>query len=191
MRSDIEGFLLIVGDVDAGDPHLLLDRLELDLERAAQPCVECTERLVEQEHRRLQHKRAGERNALLLPPESWEGRRRWSPSSRTSWSALATFGPRSCLSTFRKAEAEGVLCDVQVGKEGVALEDGVHRALVADLRHVAVAEKHAAARRPSKPATSRSVVVFPQPDLSQQREELPSPIRASARGRHPRRRSSC
>jgi hypothetical protein len=44
------GLLLVVGDVDEGQPDLGLDPLELDLHLAAQLEVQRAERLVEQEH---------------------------------------------------------------------------------------------------------------------------------------------
>ncbi len=44
--------LLVVGDVDEGDPDLALDLLELDLHLAPQLQVERAERLVEQQHLR-------------------------------------------------------------------------------------------------------------------------------------------
>jgi hypothetical protein len=54
-----------VGDVDEGHLELLLDALELDLEVEAQARVEGAERLVEQQHRRLEHERARQGDALL------------------------------------------------------------------------------------------------------------------------------
>ena len=59
--------LLVVRDVEEGDADLALDRLELDLELAAELRVERAERLVEQEHRRREHERARQRDSLLLP----------------------------------------------------------------------------------------------------------------------------
>src|SRR5205823_13588484 len=44
-----ESLLLVVGDVDEGDPDLLLDRLELDLHLLAQLEVERTQRLVQEQ----------------------------------------------------------------------------------------------------------------------------------------------
>jgi hypothetical protein len=54
-----ERLLLVVRDVDEGQPDLLLDLLELDLHRLAQLQVERAERLVEQQDlRRLTSARA-------------------------------------------------------------------------------------------------------------------------------------
>ena len=58
--------LLVVGDEHEGDAGLALDLLELDLHLLAQLEVERAERLVEQQHRRPVHQRAGERDALAL-----------------------------------------------------------------------------------------------------------------------------
>ena len=58
--------LLVVRDVDEGDPELLLDPLQLDLQLLAELEVERPERLVEQERLRPVHDRAGERDALAL-----------------------------------------------------------------------------------------------------------------------------
>ena len=59
--------LLIVGDVDEGDPDLALDPLQLDLEPLAQLQVERPERLVEQQHLRQVDQRPRQRHPLLLP----------------------------------------------------------------------------------------------------------------------------
>ena len=60
------GLLLVVRDVHEGDPDVLLDPLELDLQLLAQAQVERAERLVEQQRARAVDQRAGERDALLL-----------------------------------------------------------------------------------------------------------------------------
>ena len=61
-----ERLLLVVRDVDERQPDLLLQRLELDLERAPQLGVQRAERLVEQHDGGLEHERARQRDALLL-----------------------------------------------------------------------------------------------------------------------------
>ena len=53
-------------DVHEGDPDVLLDPLELDLQLLAQAQVERAERLVEQQRARAVDERAGERDALRL-----------------------------------------------------------------------------------------------------------------------------
>ena len=58
--------VLVVGDVDEGDPDLGLDPLELDLQLLAQLQVQRAQGLVEQEHAWAVDQGAGERNALAL-----------------------------------------------------------------------------------------------------------------------------
>ena len=59
-------FLLVVRDVDERDADLALQRAQLELQLLAQLRVERAERLVEQQHPRVEHERAGQRHALLL-----------------------------------------------------------------------------------------------------------------------------
>ena len=68
-----ERLFLVVGHVDERDPDIALQRGELDLERLAQLRVERAERLVEQEHRRLEYQGTRERDALLLPSRELRG----------------------------------------------------------------------------------------------------------------------
>jgi hypothetical protein len=55
-----------VGHVHEGDPDRLLEGLELDLERLAELGVKGAERLVQQQHRRVEDQRPGQRDPLLL-----------------------------------------------------------------------------------------------------------------------------
>ena len=57
---------LVVRDVDEGDAGAALQLLQLDPHALAQLGVEIGQRLVEQQDRRLDDQRAGERDALLL-----------------------------------------------------------------------------------------------------------------------------
>src|ERR1700757_4231600 len=57
---------LVVGDVDEGDPHLVLDAFQLDLHLLAELQVERAERLVEQQHARAHDQGPGPGHALLL-----------------------------------------------------------------------------------------------------------------------------
>ena len=59
-------FFLIVRDVERGDAEPLLQRAEFVAHLRAQPGVEIGQRLVEQQHFRLEHQRARNRDALLL-----------------------------------------------------------------------------------------------------------------------------
>jgi len=62
-----ERLLLVVRDVHEGDADDTLQAGQLDLQVAAQACVEGAERLVEEEDGGLQDEGAGEGNTLLLP----------------------------------------------------------------------------------------------------------------------------
>ena len=61
-----ERFFLVVRDVDKGDADLALDPQQLELHLLAELEVERAERLVEQQHLRLVHDRAGQGDALAL-----------------------------------------------------------------------------------------------------------------------------
>ncbi len=61
-----ERLFLVVRHVDEGDPDLLLQGLQLDLERLPELGVERAERLVQQEHRRVEDQSPRERDPLLL-----------------------------------------------------------------------------------------------------------------------------
>ena len=61
-----ESLFLIVGHVQKGDADSFLDRLQLHLERAPELRVERPERLVEQQHRGMQHEGPCECDPLLL-----------------------------------------------------------------------------------------------------------------------------
>ena len=61
-----ERLALVVRHEDERDPELGLERLELDLEILTELGVQRAQRLVEQQHAGLQHKRPRERDALLL-----------------------------------------------------------------------------------------------------------------------------
>ncbi len=58
--------VLIVGDEDRGGADGALDLTQLDLHALAQLGVQIRQRLIEQQHARPDHQRAGERHALLL-----------------------------------------------------------------------------------------------------------------------------
>jgi hypothetical protein len=57
-----------VGDGDGRDAQLPLEVTDLDLHDLPQPLVERAQRLVHQQHRRLEHDGAREGDPLLLPP---------------------------------------------------------------------------------------------------------------------------
>jgi hypothetical protein len=65
VRQD-ERRVLVVRHEHEGDPHLLLQLLQLHLHRVAQPRVERRERLVEQQHLRPANERARQGHPLPL-----------------------------------------------------------------------------------------------------------------------------
>ena len=65
--GDRQRLLLVVRDVDGRDPELELDAADLLAQLHAHLRVERGERLVEQQHARLDRERARERDALLHP----------------------------------------------------------------------------------------------------------------------------
>ena len=65
--SDIvRAFFLIVSDEDERDPGRLLDVLQFLLHILAQLQIQCSERLIQQQHLRAGYKRSGYGNTLLL-----------------------------------------------------------------------------------------------------------------------------
>ena len=62
-----QGFFLIVGDVDEGDPDPLLDGFQLDLHLLAQLQVQGAQRLIEQQHARMVDQGARQGDTLALP----------------------------------------------------------------------------------------------------------------------------
>ena len=121
-----ERLLLVVGDVHERDPDLLLQRLQLDLQRLSQLRIQRAERLVQQQHRRLQHSARASATRCCWPPDICPGLRFSKPVSCTSSSASATRWRISCLADPLAAQAEGdVVVHVQVREQRVVLEHGV------------------------------------------------------------------
>ena len=138
-----EGLLLVVGDIDEGDAHLLLDALELDLHVLAELQVEGAQGLVQKQYLGPVDKGPGDGHPLLLaagelvrPPvlkalEADGLQHLQHPLADLLLGDLdglfRVVGVRALL----HPEAEGhVLKNVQVREEGVLLEDGVDLPLV-------------------------------------------------------------
>ena len=66
-------FDLIVGDVESRDAQAALQLAQLEAHALAQFGIEITERLVQEQHLRLAHQRAGQREPLLLPAGELRG----------------------------------------------------------------------------------------------------------------------
>ena len=62
----IDGFFLIVSDVNKRDPQLLLQTFQFQLHLSAQLQIQCSQRFIQQQHLRLIDHRSGNGNALLL-----------------------------------------------------------------------------------------------------------------------------
>ena len=88
-----------MSDVDEGDADPLLECLQLDLQRAAKLGVECSERLVEQQHRRVQHERPGERDTLLLAARELAGAPLLVAGELHELERFSHPGRRSCLAS--------------------------------------------------------------------------------------------
>ena len=185
-----ERLVLVVGDVDEGDPDLALDPLELDLHLLAQLQVERAERLVEQQHARAVDDRAGERDALALA--AGELRRLAladAAAAAPSPAPPARLSRRSPRPTLLDLEAVGdVVEHGHVREQRVVLEDRVDVALerrpprdvdAAELDAPAVGQLEAG-DQPQRRRLARA-------GRPEHREEL---ARARRRGRRRRRRRS-
>ena len=64
--GDGHGFLLIVGNENGGDVHVLLDFPDLHAQVLTDLGVQCGKWLVQKEHLGFHHQGAGQGNALLL-----------------------------------------------------------------------------------------------------------------------------
>src|SRR5262249_32449723 len=167
---------LVVRDVDEGDPNVVLDRLQLELHLLAELEVEGAEGLVEQEHLRLVHERASERNA---PPRA--GELRWlplpHPAEPDDLQHLLDPAPQHVAAHTLPAHSErDVLEHRQVREERVRLEDSVDVALVrrepADL---AVAEEDLPRARLLEPADhpeGRRLAAAGRPEQSEEAAAL-------------------
>ena len=175
--------LLVVGDVDERDADRLLERLELELQVLAQLGVQRTERLVEQQHRRVEHERAGERDALLLAAGELAGPALGVVGHLHQLERLAD--PRGAwsrsLPTLAVAQAErDVVPHVEEREQRVGLEDRVDRPLCGGTATRSLPSSRIwPAVGCSKPAIIRSVVVLPQPDGPSSEKNSPAAMSRS------------
>ena len=160
--------LLVVGDQHEGDAGLALDALQLDLHAAPQLQVERRQRLVEQQQARAGASARASATRCCWPPDSCDGRRSASASSRTSAQHLAppgasTSAPRDPAARRPKPTFCG---DRHMREQRVGLEHRVDRPLV---RRVVddVLARRAGCRRKSGARSRRAAaasVVLPQPE---------------------------
>ena len=126
-----EGLLLVMGDVDEGDAHGLLNALELVLHVLAQTQVQCAEGFVQQQDLRPVDQCAGDGDALLLSAGERSDLAVFKALQRHDLQHLGDALVDLVLGQLRNAQAEGdVVVNVQMGEQGVFLEDGVDLALV-------------------------------------------------------------
>ena len=185
--------VLVVGDVDERDLELLLDPLQLDLEVDPQPRVERAERLVEQQHRRLQHERAGERDPLLLAAGELRGAALAEALQSHEVHRLVHAPAPVGLADPLVAQPErDVVRDRLVREERVALEDRVDAPLVRRrARHVDAVEQDRAGVGPLEPGDQAQRRRLAAARRAEHREELARAGRAGrSRRRRRRRRSS-
>jgi hypothetical protein len=120
-----------VGHVDKGDPDRLLQRLQLDLEGLAQLGVQRPERLVQQQHRRVEDQRPGQGDPLLLAARQLRRAAPLQPLELDQGQRLGHPPPGLGLGHVLEPHAEGdVVAHAQEREQGVALEHGVDLALV-------------------------------------------------------------
>jgi hypothetical protein len=169
-----QGLLLVVGDVQEGDPDGLLERLQLHLERLAQLGVQRAERLVQQQHRRLQHQRPGQRHPLLLAAGELRRPAALEPLQPDQLQRRGDPAPGLGARHVLEAQAEGdVVVHVHEREQRVALEDGVDLALVGrGAGHVDPVEEDAAGARLLEPGDQPQGGRLAAAGGSQQGEQL-------------------
>ena len=132
---------LVVGDVDDGEAEGLLQLADLVADPAAQLGVEVRERLVEEQHLRLEHQRPGDGDALLLAAGELGGEARLEAGEPDEREAVGGAAGGLALVVAREAQAVGdVLHHRHVREERVGLE---HH------RHVAVGRRQPGDVRPA------------------------------------------
>ena len=144
-----ERFILVVRHIGHREPQPLLQRSDLLAHLPAQARVQIGQRLVEQQDRRFQHQRPGQRNPLLLAARQFRGLPLVEADQPDAAQRLLRALPRDAPGHPRHLEAVAdVVEHVQVGEQRVALE---HHADVAvrgaQRRHVLAPDQDLARRR--------------------------------------------
>jgi hypothetical protein len=123
-----EGFFLIVGDVDECDADATLDVLELTLEFLAELEIQGAEGLVQQQHLRVLDQRPGEGHPLLLSSGELPGPGALATRQLHQCQHLGSALPDFLLRQPLLDQTEGdVGRHIEVGKQRVALENGIYR----------------------------------------------------------------
>ena len=145
--------LLVVGDEDRRDAHLLLQPANQVAHLEAQMGVEVRQGLVEQQHLGLDDERARQRDPLLLPPRELLRAARPEVRQPDQLEHLSDAPGDLGLGDLAHLEAEAdVVGDAHVGEQQVVLEHH-HDAAVLRLlaQHRASVECHVARRRREQP----------------------------------------
>ena len=148
--------------------------LSCDLQRPAQLGVQGAERLVEQQHGRVEHERPRQRHPLLLATGQLARAALLERGQADQLEHLAHLGLDRALVDLGVAQAERhVLVHVQEREQRVALEHGVDVALVRrDVGHVDAVEQHRARRRLLEAGDQAKRGGLAAPGRAEQREEL-------------------
>ena len=190
--GELQRLVLVVGDEDGGVAGRVVELAQPAAQLLAHLGVERAERLVEQQHPRLDRERAGQRDALALAAGELAGiavlpgPSSWTRSSRSVDAAADLALRPGALAPRPHPQAEGdVVEHGHVAEQRVVLEDEADMALA----HGAGAwrPRRRTARAPasacSSPAMMRSSVVLPEPDGPSSATQL---AWRDCRGRRPR-----
>jgi hypothetical protein len=117
-----EGFFLIVADEQKSDAHAALEVFELGAHLLAQTRVQCGERLVQQQHVRLDDQRARQGHPLLLAAGEFRGNARFFSGQLEQLERL-THAAGDVRNPFAPQAELDVALHGQVGKQRVVLEN--------------------------------------------------------------------
>ena len=121
-----QGFFLVMGDEDEGNADLLLDALQFTLHLLAQLQVQGAQGLVQQQDVRLVHQGAGDGNTLLLAAgELGDVALFVAFQVHQGKHTVDLLGDDIIRQLFDAQAESDILKNVQMGEQGVALEDRV------------------------------------------------------------------
>ena len=143
-RGNRQRLVLVMGHHDEGDADLALELRQLKAHGLAQFGIERRQRLVEQEHLRLLHQRARERNALALAARQLVGHARGQMTELDEIERLLHAPVALGLRHAVDLEAVGdIVGDRHMRKHGIGLKHHVHGAFVGrNLGHVLAVDQH-------------------------------------------------
>ena len=168
--GEFHRLVLVMSDENRGEPGFLMDFAQPAAQILSHAGVKRAERLVEQQHARLDGERAGERHALALAARKL---RRIASAEPIELHQLQQFrhargdlGARRTRCSRTRVEAEGdIVGHGHMLEQRVVLENEADPPLPhGELRRVDVAKIHGAAVGVFNPAMTRSSVVLPEPE---------------------------